>query len=37
MDAKLLAVLLAILGTLSVFYTKGQAEVELTEFQQWKI
>jgi hypothetical protein len=36
MNPKLIAVLLAVLGSLSVLYTKGNSEPQLSEFQLWK-
>jgi outer membrane cobalamin receptor len=36
MDSKLLAVLLAVLGTLSVLYTQYNANPELSPFEAWK-
>lgn len=36
MNAKTLALLLAIMGAVSVFYNQTQTESVLTEFQSWK-
>lgn len=36
MDAKTIALLLAIMGTISVLYNQTQAEPQLTQFQIWK-
>lgn len=36
MDSKYLAIILAILGTLSVLYTQNGAQPELTGFNSWK-
>ena len=35
MDSKLIAVLIALLGTASVFYTQFEAKPELSAFDHW--
>ncbi len=37
MNSKTIAVLLAVLGAVSVLYNQTQAESTLTEFQSWKL